>query len=155
MGRRKSGRRMSKLYCRLYWIRKKSPMIDCLHKSLDEVYRILNSKCWPAGKERDAAFDRGKFPGWSKSGKVSGGGYVLCFLVSKMCNDEASGRGYRETVPEKSEILWSGNWGMSEFGGEIWSGYCSDSCNVQKRDCKSKNAAVSYTHLTLPTILRV
>lgn len=45
MGRRKSGLTMLRLSCRLYWLRKRSPVIDCLHKSLKEVYRILNPRC--------------------------------------------------------------------------------------------------------------
>ena len=44
MGQKRSGG-VSRWRCRLYRLRRKNRFIDCLHRSLNEVYRILNPRC--------------------------------------------------------------------------------------------------------------
>lgn len=44
MGRRRPGG-VSKWSCVMYRLRRKNCFVDCFHRSMHEVYRILNPRC--------------------------------------------------------------------------------------------------------------
>ncbi|WP_255349848.1 MULTISPECIES: hypothetical protein [Clostridia] len=44
MGKRRPGG-ISRWSCTMYRLRKRNRLIDCFHRSMREVYRILNPRC--------------------------------------------------------------------------------------------------------------